>query len=207
VLELYDHPNSSNALKVRFLLAELGLDYERVRVPIERPRPDWYAEVNPLIGIPSLRDGDLVLSESNAILRYLANREGRDDLYPVEPAARARVDMMLDRFSLTLRPALFQVEAAALGFTPQGGFGTAPGDPEAARAKIEAAAPTLRTFDGLLASDGYWLGDFTIVDCAAAPALARTVRTGHDLSAFPNLKRVRDLATARPAFQAAESAE
>jgi len=206
VLELYDHPISSNALKVRFLLAELGLEYQRTRVPIERPRPDWYAEVNPLVGIPSLRDGDLVLSESNAILRYLANRERRHDLYPVDPAARARVDMMLDRFSLTLRPALFQVEAAALGFTPQGGFGTAPGDPEVARAKIEAAAPTLRTFDGLLASDGYWLGDFTIVDCAAAPALSRTVRTGHDLSAFPNLERVRDLTMARPAFQAADSA-
>ena len=129
MLELFDHPVSSNALKVRFLLAELGLDYERIRVPIERPRPDWYAEVNPLVGIPSLRDGDLVLSESNAILRYLANRERRDDLYPVDPAARARVDMMLDRFSLTLRPALFQVEAAALGFTPQGGFGARPATP------------------------------------------------------------------------------
>ena len=152
MLELYDHPVSSNALKVRFLLAELGLDYERIRVPIERPRPDWYAEVNPLVGIPSLRDGDLVLSESNAILRYLANREGRHDLYPVDPAARARVDMMLDRFSLTLRPALFQVEAAALGFSPQGGFGSVPGDADAAKVKAEAAAPTLRTFDGLIAS-------------------------------------------------------
>ena len=206
MLELYDHPISSNALKVRFLLAELGLEYQRTRVPIERPRPDWYAEVNPLVGIPSLRDGDLVLSESNAILRYLANREGRHDLYPVDPAARARVDMMLDRFSLTLRPALFQVEAAALGFTPQGGFGTAPGDPDAARAKAEAAAPTLRTFDGLIGPDGYWLGEFTIVDCAAAPALYRTTLTGLDLAAYPNLMRVRDLVMARPAFSAAEPA-
>src|SRR5207244_1519281 len=56
LLTLYDHPISSNALKVRFLLAELGLDYERRQVPIERPRPEWYAEVNPLIGIPSLQD-------------------------------------------------------------------------------------------------------------------------------------------------------
>ena len=206
MLELYDHPISSNALKVRFLLAELGLEYQRTRVPIERPRPDWYAEVDPLIGIPSLRDGDLVLTESNAILRYLANREGRHDLYPVDPAARARVDMMLDRFSLTLRPALFQVEAAALGFTPQGGFGTAPGDPDAARAKAEAAAPTLRTFDGLIGPDGYWLGEFTIVDCAAAPALYRTTLTGLDLAAYPNLMRVRDLVMARPAFSAAEPA-
>jgi glutathione S-transferase len=115
VLALYDHPISSNALKVRFLLAELGIEYERKLVPIERPRPEWYAAVNPLLGIPTLQDGDLILSESNAILRYLANRERRDDLYPADPAARARVDMMLDRFSLTLRPALFQVETGRTG--------------------------------------------------------------------------------------------
>ncbi len=206
MLALYDHPISSNALKVRFLLEELGLEYERKRVPIERPRPDWYAEINPLVGIPSLSDGALVLTESNAILRYLANRERRDDLYPSDPAARARVDMMLDRFSLTLRPALFQVEAAALGFSPQGGFGSVPGDAEAARAKGEAAVPTLRTFDGLIAPDGYWLGDFTIVDCAAAPALYRTTLTGLDLAPYPNLLRVRDLVTSRAAFQRADPA-
>ena len=37
----------NNALKVRFLLAELGLEYERKLVPIERPRPEWYAAINP----------------------------------------------------------------------------------------------------------------------------------------------------------------
>jgi glutathione S-transferase len=67
-------PASGNALKVRFLLAELGLDYEIVEVPRPRPRPDWYLELNPAGGVPTLVDGDLVLSESNAILRYLAQR-------------------------------------------------------------------------------------------------------------------------------------
>ena len=47
VLALYDHPISGNAQKVRFLLAELGLEYERRAVPIERPRPQWYADINP----------------------------------------------------------------------------------------------------------------------------------------------------------------
>jgi glutathione S-transferase len=39
---LYDNPASSNAMKVRFMLAELGLPYERRRVPLAHPRPDWY---------------------------------------------------------------------------------------------------------------------------------------------------------------------
>jgi glutathione S-transferase len=206
VLALYDHPISSNALKVRFLLAELGLEYERKLVPIERPRPEWYAAINPLLGIPTLQDGELILSESNAILRYLANRERRDDLYPADPAARGRVDMMLDRYSLTLRPALFQVEVAALGFSPEGGFGSVPGDPEAARARIESIAPTLRTFDGIVSESDYWLGDFTIVDCAVAPALYRTTLTGLDLTPFPNLIRVRDAVMARPSFRQADPA-
>ena len=38
--------------------------------------------LNPLAGIPTLIDGDLVLTESNAILRYLANRYGGEELYP-----------------------------------------------------------------------------------------------------------------------------
>src|SRR5262249_8194483 len=135
VLVLYDNPISSNALKVRFLLAELELEYERRAVPIERPRPDWYVEANPLTGSTTLADGGVVVPESNAILRYLANRERRDDLYPSDPAARARVDMALDRYSLSFRPAFFKVEAAALGFTSQGGFGSGPADPEAAVAR------------------------------------------------------------------------
>jgi glutathione S-transferase len=165
LLTLCDHPISSNALKVRFLVAELGLEYERRTIPITRPRPDDYVALNPLAGIPALIDGDLVLTESNAILRYLANRYGGGDLYPADPAARAPVDELLDRYSLSLRPALFSVEALALGFTPEGGFGAGPADPEGAAARAQEIAGTLRTFDGLVDSGGYALGRFTIADC------------------------------------------
>jgi glutathione S-transferase len=206
VLALYDHPISSNALKVRFLLAELGLAYERRTVPIERPRPQWYIDLNPLGGIPSLEDDGLVLSESNSILRYLANREVRVDLYPSDPARRARVDMMLDRFSLTLRPAFFQVESPALGFTPQGGFGTGPADPEAAAQKARDVAPTIELFESLVDGSGYWLGEFSLADIAAAPALYRTTRTGMDMTPYPKLTHMRDTIMARPAFTAAEPA-
>jgi glutathione S-transferase len=200
VLTLCDHPVSSNALKVRFLLAELGLPYERRAIPITRPRPDDYVALNPLAGIPALIDGDLVLTESNAILRYLANRYGGEELYPADPVERAPVDEFLDRYSLALRPAFFSVEVLALGFTPQGGFGSVPADPDAAVARLGEVAGILRTFDELVGESGYALGRFTIADCAAAPALYRTTHTRMNLAPYPNLLRWRDTVCARPAF-------
>ena len=204
MLALYDHPVSSNALKVRFLLEELGQPYERREVPMRRPRPADYVALNPLAGIPTLIDGDLVLSESNAILRYLANAYGGEELYPADPLRRAPIDELLDRYSLSLRPALFSVEALALGFTPQEGFRSADPDLEAAERRAAEIAETLHRFDGLIDSGGYALGRFTIADCAAAPALYRTTNTGMDLTPYPNLLRWRDTVMARPAFARAE---
>ena len=49
--------------------------------------------------VPALKDGSAVLAESNTILRYLAAREGRTDLYPLEPLGRALVDVAADRLA------------------------------------------------------------------------------------------------------------
>jgi len=204
VLALYDNPISSNALKVRFLMAELGLDYERREVPMAQPRPQWYLDVNPVGGIPTLVDGPITLAESNAILRYLADRQGAATLYPVGYTERSRVEQFLDRYATKFRAAFFSVEVPAMGFTPQAGFGGTAPDPETARAREAEIAPLLRTFDALVSPSGYALGRFTIADCAAAPVLFRTTKTGMDLSPYPNLLHWRETVCARPAFAAAD---
>jgi glutathione S-transferase len=203
VLTLYGYPRSSNALKVRFLLEELGLAYEHALVPIPEPRPASYLVLNPMGKVPTLVDDGITLTESHAILRYLARREGRHDLYGPTPGEAAHVDEWLDRFALVLRPAFFSHEAVALHYVAGQGFTPELGDPEGARARAERIAPTLRQFDALVSPDGAVLGRFTIGDCAIAPILYRTLRSGLDLAPYPNLLGLRETLVARPGFQAA----
>jgi glutathione S-transferase len=203
-LTLYDNPASSNAMKVRFLLAELGLDYERRRVPLAQPRPDWYLALYPFGTIPFLEDGDMGLGESNAILRYLANREGRTDLYPAAPAERARVDWALDAWSTQFRGGFSPAERVALMHAPmeQGGGRAEDADPDALAQALEQARPRLDVMERFVADNGTVLGMFTIADCAFAPVLWRSYRLPLSFEAWPRVARLRDSVTARPAFTA-----
>jgi glutathione S-transferase len=204
-LVLYGHPTSSNALKVRFALAELGLDYEQRMVPIARPRPAWYLAINPRGLIPTLCDGpEFRLTESHAILRYLAAREGREDLYPPARRERALVDEFLDRFATGIRSEFHRHEAPALGHTPERGFASVAPDPEAAARAALQIAPTLRLLDGIVSRRGAVLGRFTIADCALAPVLNRTFHSGLDLEPFPTLHALRAELVSRPAFMHAD---
>ena len=204
-LLLYDHPVSSNALKARFLLAELGLEYETTQVPFGQPRPEWYTALNPFGRIPTLVDGDLVLAESNAILRYLAHRERRYDLYPLEPAERAPVEWALDAWSTQVRPPLFSVERAALFHRDMetGGGSWEEADPGAIEAVRGPAEAALDVFERFVADNGTVLGRLTIADFAVGPVLWRTSRLPLDFSRWPKAARLREAIAARRSFQAA----
>jgi glutathione S-transferase len=89
-LRLHDYSASGNCYKVRLLLAQLGLEYERVPVDIfgGDTLTDDYARVNPLRQTPVLeRDGQDPLPESGAILVHLA--DGTEYL-PDHPNDRAQ---------------------------------------------------------------------------------------------------------------------
>ncbi len=196
-LTLYSAPGSGNALKVRFLLAELGLGYECTDVPMARPRPDWYLALNPVGGVPTLVDDDLVLPESNAILRYLAARESRSDLYPTTLPERARVDRLLDTWSTAVRPASFPLEIAS------GLMGER--NEDAIPAAVAALEPVLDAVERLVAENGTMTGAFTIADVCAAPTLFRsaTLPLPLDFARWPKLLLVRETVTARASFVAA----
>ena len=199
---LYDNPASSNAMKVRFLLAELGLAYERRHVPLGRPRPDWYLARYPFGTIPFLEDGDLELGESNAILRYFANREGRTDLYPAEPAARAAVDWALDAWSTQFRGGLFPAERIGLmhGDWEQGASRPEDADQAELAVAIETARDRFDVMERFVAGNGTVVGSFTIADMAFAPVLWRWYRMPLAFDPWPKVALLRETVTARPAF-------
>ncbi len=201
-LTVYDFPTSGNARKVRLLLAELGLDFEHVPVPRARPRPDWYLELNPFGGVPTIRDGDLVLGESQAILRYLATREGRDDLYPTNPAARASVDWALDAWTTTVFPRIFPLYRAVVAETRDETGTPHPerADPDKVERELPAAREGFNLWERFVADDGTVVGNgFSIADCACGPVLLTVAGWPLDLQAeFPKVARVRAAIEARP---------
>lgn len=92
-MKLYFIVGSPNCRKVHAVVNHLGLNVEFAYLDFFRGdlQTPAYRSVNPNGMVPTLRDGDLVLWESNAIMQYLA--EGKEDcsLYPNDRRLRAEV--------------------------------------------------------------------------------------------------------------------
>jgi glutathione S-transferase len=96
MITLYSYPNT-RSLRAAWTLEELGLDYTCQHVDL-REGANLSAEHlarHPDGKLPALSDGDLVLFESAAICRYLAERYAEGRLLPSDAANRARLDQWL----------------------------------------------------------------------------------------------------------------
>ena len=108
MLTIWGRNTSSNVQIAMWAVGELGLAHERI---------DWggkfggnddpeYRQMNPNGLIPTIRDGDVVVWESAAILRYLAARYGDEAFWPRDPAKRAPLDMWAEWIKTTFVPPL-----------------------------------------------------------------------------------------------------
>jgi glutathione S-transferase len=201
-LVLHDNALSSNAQKVRFLLAELGQTAELREVPFAHPRPDWHLAVNPLGGIPAIVHDGFELAESNTILRYLATRSGDTQIYPSDLPDRATVNWLLDAIATYLRPTLLTIEEAAYGVRGGRGLGAEAPAADGGSAAFAKALPKLERFEGLLDTESPWAccGRFTIADVAGTPVLHRLRRTGLPLSGIPRFAAWAEACCERPAW-------
>jgi glutathione S-transferase len=97
VLVLYSNPLSSPANKIRFLLHYLAIPYELKIVDLAagEQRQSDFLKINPYGRVPAIDDNGFRLAESNAILRYLADKHP-SSLYSKNLEERAIVEQWLD---------------------------------------------------------------------------------------------------------------
>ena len=97
MLKIWGRKNSSNVRKALWCAEELGLDYEAIDAGgafgvVDTPQ---YRAMNPNGRVPVIEDGDFVLWESNAIVRYLCAKQA-SDFYPSVLQARANAEKWMD---------------------------------------------------------------------------------------------------------------
>ena len=107
-LTLWGRINSINVQKALWCLHEIGEPFERIDAGREFGINDTaaYRAMNPNGLVPTLRDGDFVLWESNAIVRYLAMKFSRGVLAPTDPYVFASADRWMDWQQTTFNPVL-----------------------------------------------------------------------------------------------------
>lgn len=191
-----------NSLRVPIMLEELGLAYDLKSVNVrkgEQKLPDHLA-LNPNGKVPVLIDPDgpdgrrLVLTESGAILIYLAEKTGR--LLPADGIERARVFEQM----------FFHVSGIGPAFGQAGYFQKqAPEQIPVALDRFNTeAARVMKVFDRTLGQHPFAAGvDFTIADIAHFGWIWRRAFADIDLKDYPNVQTWYDGIASRPAVERA----
>lgn len=189
---LYDSAVSGNCYKVRLLLAQLGLSFERREVDVidRSNRPELLAGLNPALRVPTLLlDDGRSLAESNAILWYFA--KGTSYL-PEDPFAQAKVLQWLffEQYSHEPYIAVLRFWLAIAKLTP------AREELEAKRTGGEAALDAL---ERQLELSPYLVGDaYTIADIALYAYTHVAEEAGFDLTVRPATRAWLERVKAQP---------
>jgi glutathione S-transferase len=99
-MKLHMHPVSSTSRPVMLLIAVADIPVESVLVDLmkgEHHNPA-FVKLNPSREVPVLEDGDFVMAESSAIMKYLADKVN-SPLYPKDLKQRARINERMDWFN------------------------------------------------------------------------------------------------------------
>lgn len=192
---LYDHPASGNCMKVRILLRQLELPFERVTVDLftgETRTPEHFGR-NPDGRIPVLElDSGERIPESGAILWYLA--EGTRFL-PSEPLARARVVQWMLFEQNRIEAELSYARFLRLS-------GRHEQMPEVFANRIERGTDALAALDrGLSAGRDFLAGEYSVADIALYGYVHCADDAGVDPRAYGHIAGWLDRVEAQPRFE------
>ena len=198
MLKLWGRANSSNVMKVIWLLEELRLPYERIDAggAFGRTNPPEYRAMNPTGLVPTLQDGDFSLWESNAILRYICDAHAPGTpLWPQSPRVRANIDRWMEFHHTLVRPQT----VIFLGLV------RSPPEQRDMAAIAQAAKEAARYWailDSVLAHHAYLAGDaLSLADIVWGPNLHRWFFFAIERPEAPHLRAWYERLLERPAYR------
>jgi glutathione S-transferase len=197
MLKVLGRGTSGNVQKVVWLLEELGQPYGREDYgrQFNNTQTETYLKMNPNGKVPTLVDGDVVVWESNTILRYVCNKlPGGTPLYPADPAARSEVERWMDWQLASLNAPYLGVfrESKKKEEERAASFG----------ADVKELAAQLEILERGTAGRPWLAGaNFSIADICLGPVIDRALAFPVTLPAVPGVRAWRDKLVARGAYK------
>ncbi len=195
---LFATPLSANARKPLAVAYHLGVAFELREVDVYQGegRAPEFLRVNPAGKVPVLIDGDLVLTESNAIIEYLAERYGGGRLHSSLPARRAIISSWMFWEAAHWQPVLTRILSAHVGHALRPDLVATPADPPPW--DNPELAPLLDRIGGALRQHAFLAGDeLTLADFSVAGLVTYFRRCDFPFDAHPLLhawyRRIEDL--------------
>lgn len=173
----------SRAARSLWALEELGVTYEHLPVVQAETRSPAHLKLNPNGHIPVLEDDGDVVWESMAINLYLAEKYGKNSLWPSDPAKRADV-YKWSFFGMTeIEPQLLNILRHRVLLPVE------QRDEKVAQAAVGALKAPLNALEEALSNKEYLLGnDFSIADLNVASVLSWAPMMKLDFSSTPHVK-------------------
>lgn len=184
--------NSLNVQKVMWVLGELDIVYERRDIGGSFGYPDDYPNPNKVV--PTIRDGDLVIWESNACVRYLARTFGQGTLWPADKATLATADMWMEWHRSDISNAFFPLfQMLIRGF---------PSTPEKIEKSTRDTGRIFAQLDRQLAGRKFMTGNtLTMADIVNGTMMYRYFTMQIQRPALPNMEAWYARLQERPAYR------
>lgn len=201
MLRIYGRANSINVRKVLWMCDEVGEPFTREDWGrgYRSTSEDEFRQVSQFGVVPVVVDGDFVIRESNTIVRYLASKHGRSDLYPEDIKARAIVEQWMD-WAFTdayvgVRPVFLGLQVKLAPFKD---------DPVAIRDGIAEWARQMQRLDAALSKGGPFAAGarFTVGDIPVGLIVNRWFSIAFEKPTFSHLSDYYDRLAERPAYRA-----
>tara|TARA_E500000331_G_C17154012_1_gene668725 strand:+ start:307 stop:915 length:609 start_codon:yes stop_codon:yes gene_type:complete len=202
MLKLHFAPNS-RAVRILWLLEELGLPYELNRMDFHPKdlKSDEHRARHPLGRVPVLEDGDISIFESGAIVEYVLARHKDGGLKPaVDSPMFPEYLQWFHYCEGMVMPPMNTIVVHTLLLPPERRDETVLG--QAQRLLARALAPV----EEALAGREYLIGDFSAVDIMLGHSVYMSNRIGCVSDELTNIKGYVERIDQRPAFQKADSA-